>query len=696
MRFVLLALIAALLPQEKPTWPQIVELGQKNLERERELKSAIPRDAFDPAALARVMGGDPARAAEFVRTRIALEPVRGFVKGAQGALVSQRAGWADRALLLATLVADKSPRLVKGSLAAGKQPAGVVTAAPEALNDALIAEVAARLKTDPKRLEKKEKESEAAAAAFHDQAWARIRRDLEGVAAALQSAGVKPPGSVAAAPDEVWWVRIGDKDFGRPEGAEEKSVVPLAELPAGEIHRLNVRMKIQQGETETVVLDVSFRTMDLFGRVLTLSNVAGENPRKLTGLKGAKPKDYLDALAATGVFVPLLSGPGKPVSGHPFDLTGSKVTVKNGSILKLEGALDVFGRLPGGEEKKKELTGATLEVVRTEPGAEPVTARREILKKGVKGRQRVFDLLSIREILVLPGELRGDFSLDLLLQADIAVKEATLKRIQPNALAVEKRPARLNAKLYQFTLVRSAALRELSANLKAPLAAGTTLVSFVSRIVDGKPAKIRAGFDLLSNPSTNLAAPADWKENAAFAAGIVDTALEHEVHRVKGAHANTSVQLDLAVAAKSALQVETGGGRLRVVVPGKPGSWYEIDPRTGGCLGYVDEGGGQDMAEYATLLADTLEEIREWQSLADRINSVLECAMNALDAADAEASFAHCMAGVAIGEAFGWAAGGIIGGAAGDNPFARLGGMALEDALNDAFGAAMDGAMGGH
>jgi hypothetical protein len=118
-------------------------------------------------------------------------------------------------------------------------------------------------------------------------------------------------------------------------------------------------------------------------------------------------------------------------------------------------------------------------------------------------------------------------------------------------------------------------------------------------------------------------------------------------------------------------------------------------PATGSCLGYMDEGGGQDMTEYATLLADTLEEIREWQSMADRINSVLECAMTRSAAGDAEASFAHCMAGVAIGEAFGWAAGGIIGGAAGDNPYARLGGMALEDWMTDTFGDAMDAATGG-
>ena len=692
MRMVLITLLAGFLAQEKPTWPQLVERGEKNLERLRTLKATMPREGFDVAALSKSLGGDPARAAEFVRTQIAGEPVRGFAKGAQGALVSRRAGWADRALLLAALVPDKSPRLVKGSLAAAKQPVFAGTPGTEAAGPAQVAEVAAKLQTDPKRLEKKLQSADAAAAAVLDQTSLRIQRDLDAVSSALQAAGETPP-APAAPSDDVWWVRIGDKDFGRPEGAEETSVHSPADLPADEIHRLTIRMNIQQGEEGTTVLDVSYRTMDLFGRVLTLSNVAGDDPKKLTRSKSTKTRDQLDVMASTGVFVPLLTGAGNPVSGHPFDLTGSKLPVQNGMIgiaKKLGGALGAFDALPGGaeEKKKKELTGALLEIVRTEPGAEPVSSRRELVKKGTKGRQRVFDLLSVREILVLPGEIRGDFALDLLLQSDIAVKEAVLKKIQPKALTVENRPARLNAKLYEFAVQRASTLRRM----KAPAATGTTLVSFVRRIVDGRPAKLRGGFDILANPAVNLVAPTGWKENGAFAAGIADTALEHVLHRVKGAHENASVQLEQA---KTPLKVEKGGGRVRVVVPGKPGAWYEIDPVTGGCLGYTDEGGGQDMAEYATLLADTLEEIREWQSMADRINSVLECAMNAIDAADSESSFGHCIAGVAIGEAFGWAAGGIIGGAAGDNPFARLGGMALEDWMTGTFGDAMDAATGG-
>jgi hypothetical protein len=258
-----------------------------------------------------------------VRTKIAGEPVRGFVKGAQGALVSRRAGWADRALLLATLVADKSPQLVRGSLAAAKQPA--FAGAPGAEAPAEIADVAAKLQVDPKRLQKKAQEADAAAAAFQATGEDRIERDLEAVAAALQSAGSPRRRRSRPAPDEVWWVRIGDKDFGRPEGAEEKSVHAPAELPADEVHRLTIRMKIQQGETETTVLDVTYRRWTSSVACSPCPTSRETIPRSSPDRKSAKTRDHLEVMAATGVFVPVLSGAGKPISGHPFDLTGSKL-----------------------------------------------------------------------------------------------------------------------------------------------------------------------------------------------------------------------------------------------------------------------------------------------------------------------------------------------------------------------------------
>jgi hypothetical protein len=134
-----------------------------------------------------------------------------------------------------------------------------------------------------------------------------------------------------------------------------------------------------------------------------------------------------------------------------------------------------------------------------------------------------------------------------------------------------------------------------------------------------------------------------------------------------------------------------------ILIPGSPASWYRVDLRTGTTLGYVEGGGGQDFAEYAMLLAEKVEEALEWKSRAELLNSVLECAMNAIDAGDSAASFANCLAIVGIGEAFGWASGGILGGAgrAIGGPLGRWGGIIGGEILGGAYGDAVDAARSG-
>jgi hypothetical protein len=395
-------------------------------------------------------------------------------------------------------------------------------------------------------------------------------------------------------------------------------------------------------------------------------------------------------MAATTQFIPLLQGGEKEITGHPFDLQGNRMAVKNGMIEKVQKITGLFEDLPGGDAgKKQELDGCRLEVEQNAPGAAPFAARRTLWdrKGGKLGRQRVFDLLQSREILVLPGELSPEAALDAALETDLAARDAMLKQLAKPVRVVEKVPPRVNARLYQFALARAAALRELGP-LSAPR---PTLVSFVSRVLDAKGPAIRAGFDILANP---LAGPdaKSWKSSPVFAAGVLDTALEHELLKTRrSAHANASVALEKA----PTLSVEKGETAVRLRAPG--GAWYEVDPRSGSCLGYMDEGGGQDMAEYAMLVIEKVKEIQEWQSHAELIESAMDCAMQAIDSLDAERAFATCIAMVGIGEAFGWAAGGIIGGAADalGGPAAALGGMALEDWMTGAFGDAVDAATGG-
>ena len=450
-------------------------------------------------------------------------------------------------------------------------------------------------------------------------------------------------------------------------------------------------MLIRRGEEEIPVLDVSARAADLYGQVVRLANVASDNTARLTKVRGPKPKEYLDAMAATTQFIPLLEGVGeRPITGHPFDLSGNRMAVKNGMIEKVQKITGLFEDLPGGEAAKKvELDGCRVEFELLAPGAEPVVARRNVWdrKGGKLGRQRVFDLLQSREILVLPGDLSAEAALDAALEVDLAAREAMLKQLAKPVRVVENVPARVNARLYQFALERATALRGLPP-LSAPRPA---LVSFIARAIDGRGPVLRAGFDVLSNP---LAGPdaKSWKDSPAFVAGVLDTALEHELLKTrKSAHANASVRLEK----DPKLSVEKSDVALRVRSEG--GGWYEVDPRTGSSLGFMEEGGGQDMAEYAMLVIEKVKEIQEWQSHAELLEAAMDCAMQAIDSLDAERSFATCIVGVGIGEAFGWAAGGIIGGAADaiGGPAAALGGMAFEDWMTGAFGDAVDAATGG-
>ncbi len=666
--FALLLLVLA--PQDKPTWEQIVERGKKNVERLRGLRDGLPRAEFDPKALAKELGGDLEKSTSFVRDAIGHESYRGFLKGAQGTLVSRRGNAADRALLLAALLDGKEPKLVRGSLPPEKQPAPSVV--PPAARPLDVAGVAARLQVDPERLKKKAEARELLAGEAAKQLQDRAARDREAVAAALDAAKIPLP--PAPEPDgETWWVRVGDRDLLKPEGAVEEEV--HAEPPPAAFHRIVLRMIIKAGGEEAPVLDVGYRAADLFGRTLTIQNVPGDDPGRLPRLKSKAQKAQLDALAATTLFVPLLTGGKEPITGHPFDLDGVRRPVTNGVIQKLEGVLKLFDDLPG---EKKTLEACWLELETHAPGAEPRRVRRTIFA-GKAGRQKVLDLLQTRDLLIAPGSLSGDFVLDRVLEADVASKDLLLSRLKKPSLVPEALPSRTPSALWAFAARRSTG--GLSAT--APL-----VVSHVRRILDGARVKVRGGIDILSNGVAG-APGTSWKDNPALAAGILDTALEHEVHKgVPGEHANASVALEKS---KAPLKAEVVDGRPRVKVAG---GWYDVDPATGSCLGMMAEGGGQDMTEYATLLVNKIEEIREWQAYGERLEAALDCVMSALDSDDPERTFALCMASAAIGEAFGWAAGGILGGAAGDSPWARLGAMAAEDWMNDTLGDATDAATG--
>lgn len=703
-----LLLGTVLLAQDKKSeWSEIVQEGLKSSQKLKVLRAKLPRAEFSIAALAERLGKDPKKAVEFVHKDIGHETYRGFMKGAQGTLISRRGNSADRALLLAALLSEcgVESKLVRGALAAEKHPAPSEPARTFA--EPSLEEASKEFGLDPAKVKARLEESKARGVKFLQALWTRVDRDVKIVSEALRGAGVTVPESVPADPSsDYWWVRTADGDLGKPEDAQESSVHDAGDLPKEEFHRVVIRMKIRQNDDEHTVLNSSMTSAESFGQVVKVGNVPHEGMSKLLKLNKPDFRALTDALTSSQTYIPTLIAAGRAVNGQPFDLSGNRPEIKNGAIHKVKEAAGLFDQLPDGkpkeEKEKKELTANWIEIDLVTPGQErPVTIRRTIFANGATGNQRAYDLLAARDILILPGDLSADYVLDLFAGAAIAQRDLLLSQMKdPRTVPAEVRP-RLNPTLYRFALARR--IKGAPMSRTRP-----TLVSYVQKFIDGKTPMTSTCIDILDNQVV---------AKSPLLAGVFDTALEHEVHVSPGKHLNASVLLEKALLENRTVRVVKGsiprdlelGETARkeieaglescayVVIPGKPAAWYRIDLKTGATLGYVEGGGGQDSAEYGMMAVNMLRQVLEWKSKAELLNSTLECVMGAMEAADPNASFASCMALVVAQEAFGWAAGGILEGA-GDalgGPSAALWATLGSEGISELLGRALGIATGG-
>jgi hypothetical protein len=621
-------------------------------------------------------GRDPERLAKWVETEVAFEPYAGFLKGARGALVSGRANAADKALLLAELLraAGHPASLVRGKLPADRPlPAAAAGAADgPPPDDAGLERVSRATGIDFPRLKGILLVAETARQRFLEDLWTRTERDIEAVAAALDAAGIPaPPAGAGSSSDEHWWVRTGRLDLDPTLGGPAPkggTVLEIAKIPADRFHAVAVREKISKdGKKAVTVLETKFRTADLFGRTLTVANLPIDLSKKVDAIKDPTVEAILDAMASTRQFAARADVDGEALPGKGFDLAGDEVATggdaRVASAKKIGGAMGgLFGGLTGGDEeegKKKpeaELAAAWLEVEISVPGERaPVRIRRDIVTPGTPTRQKVLDLLAPRQILVLPEELTGDVATRQIL--DMAgdslawlSERAAESRPQGRFASISRRPG-LDPTLLAFGLGRRSELRRLAAARFGGTAwshSRTTVVSSVTRFIDGKPPKAASIIDILEN---RLAPPAGvkaegWSGNPALAAGALDTALEHVVNRRPGVHVNASVLLAKAilegrsaVAVAKALPKDLPLGPLAraaigeglkeaafVVVPGEPAAWYRVDLATGSALGYVEDGGGQEAAEYAEkaeILVQLIEMINFYANLGRCMGTVL-------------------------------------------------------------------------
>ena len=598
------------------------------------------------------IGRDPATLSAWIHEHIAFEPYEGFMKGAQGALVSGRANSADKALLLAELLrrAGVGVKLVRGTSEGAPQ---VKAGLPEDLNrtptDQELNTTAARLGIDSAQVRSGLTAVQVRHQKLLENLWTRVDRDLAAVGGALDAAHVRVPGAAAVpVPSERWWVRTdnGDLDptLGQP-GGSEISTHEIDNLPADQFHRMTIRVHIAGGGGEKTVLENSFRSADLFGQTVVVGNVPLDFGKNLTNDGKTTAQSVFAAAGAVTKFQPQIVAGGKTQAGDAFDLQGNKVAAGGGRSDAASGVGGGMGGLLGGvsgEERQEEkkgtdsLTAAYVDIDLDAPGqAQSVHVRRNLLLPGSTGRQRILDLLATREILVLPDQVTPEYVDNLVLQyADLWRQWISAhKRDSFNPLNIREYQGmpHFEATLYAFGLLRRAELRHLSESRLGRITWASPrppVVSYVRRLVDGTRPAVAAGIDILENTLLPLegAAP-DWRHQFAFAAGILDTALEHEIVSGPGVRSNTSVYLEqalrqgrrpMAVQASlpsdlpvSAVAREQMRGQLDeaavVVVPQTPSSWYRVNLTTGATLGYVEGGGGQELSEYAEKIAMDIE-----------------------------------------------------------------------------------------
>jgi hypothetical protein len=641
---------------------------------QREL-SSIPLD--EDGVIDRA-GRDPAKLCQWVRTNIAYEPYRGFLKGGRGALIAGRANSADKALLLAELLikAGFKSQLVQGDAAPAAPPAREMNPVVAPDEKALSA-FAAKTGISVDRIRQMQQAAASDSAEFNERLWNRALGDMQTVAALLDQSRIPvPPLVLAAAPADHWWVRLASGDLDPTfDAAPEKggrAFDPL-HLPPAECHQVTIRVMIRRDKTDAKVLQTSYRSTEMFGRTLTVANLPLDIFPKLAGVSNATSDKVLDVLATASKFQPavMLSATDSPdgtkvFNGKGFDLSGTVFEVSHGQVQSAQGMGGGLGGMFGGgggpAKPTTKLTAAWIEIDLISPGqAANVSIHRDLFTNSAEltPRQKVFDLLATREMLLLPEDLSEDYvtSLSLASVAQWAQylsghAQKDLGAADPKAF--QGRP-QFNSTLFAFAMARHAALRQLCDGrfgVSSFTHARPTMVSYVSRFIDGSAAGASRCIDIMENTilpagTGGRPAAAGWAGNFGLACGVVDTALEHEILRNGETHQNASVALEqqilegaapivvahalpadlkLSEPARATIEPELARSAF-VVVPGAPAAWYRVGLDNGMTLGFVEGGGGQEAAEYGEM-GEIMSQLKEALELYGDLGRCLGAAIS--------------------------------------------------------------------
>jgi len=359
------------------------------------LQLPVPR-AFDlshvePAHFAVALGKDPSRIFEYVRDNIAFEPYVGVLRGPRGTLLAMAGNSADRASLLASMLASSGQRVryARGSL-------------PEPLAQELVTSIwAERPWVQPTSSGNRSPELKAAA----EKLIAGITRDSTLLRDSLKSAGLPAAAGSSVTMksllketrDHYWveWWKDGawvvmDPSFATsvPGQAYAKSEEAFDALPEALFHRVEVRIRLEEytGDkpSSREVLRYSANAAEVSGVDL----IVGHEP--------VDPKNQ-----GTGQFTPFLIAQQKRVDGSLFWLKAPRAT-------PAAGMLDAFGGGSGEGDVVPVASAESIEMDFIAPGGRKETVMREIFDRVGKKRRLRGETLSAERIAAVSDAASAD------------------------------------------------------------------------------------------------------------------------------------------------------------------------------------------------------------------------------------------------------------------------------------------------
>ncbi len=428
--------------------------------------AALPREEFDPAALAAKLGKNPQAHFEWVRDHTWWAPYRGLLRGPKGVMLDRVGSNLDRAMLLGDLLrrSGHTIRLARAELTGGqaRELLGKVRPIPgkrveiELLAPMSAARVRAIEKVVP-GFEATVQEQLATSHRIADEAWGLIRAqtdELHQLAKdrANSAAGADEDAAVAAMRDHWWiereesgnWIAMDVLLPGAQAGStlvaasgrsEWSATEEMPVIPEADWHTIGIRVVVERYEggntTESTALETTIRPAAVFDQRITLSHFPRPWPENMPDFR-TDPDALGNAVVNVKEWTPILRVGDDYVTQSAFTEGGDLIAEPFNSQRDIAatgggGFMSGFGEaLGGGESAASSITAEWIDYYVSVPGRARQHVRRPVFDLlGPANREKRpegFDantndllvyryeaLLSMTEILVQPCEFTSAF-----------------------------------------------------------------------------------------------------------------------------------------------------------------------------------------------------------------------------------------------------------------------------------------------